>query len=84
MEVWTIQSEEAVDELNAKGMLRARRDHQYEGFAEPYAWLQEQMIRRIGPPPHPQSAPLWGWAAPPDADLMAEHWSDGRRHLMLT
>jgi hypothetical protein len=63
MRIWTTQSKEVWDLLQAQGTVscdtyRAEMDFYREG----YDWMVEQMVRRIGPPPRPDIRyPLWGW-----------------------
>lgn len=61
MRIWTIQTKAAWDALNADGVLRARREHQSDDWPEAYDWMRDRVIERIGLPPLPDGAPLWGW-----------------------
>jgi hypothetical protein len=61
MRIWTIQTKAAWDTLMTEGILRARAEHQSTDWPGAYAWMRDQMIRRIGLPPLPDAAPLWGW-----------------------
>lgn len=61
MRIWTIQTQAAWDALKSDGVLRARLEHQSSDWPDAYAWMRDQMIRRIGEPPLLDAAPLWGW-----------------------
>ena len=61
--LWTIQTEEAFQEFEKIGVLRANEDYlfceDYYRFA--YDWLSDQMERRIGAPPEGVRYPIWAW-----------------------
>lgn len=65
--LWTIQPIPAWDELRTTGVLRCPLERASAEWPEAYAWMREQMVRRVGPPPLPGVSPIWAW-----------YWWDGR------
>jgi hypothetical protein len=61
MGIWTIQKRTAWEYLEEHGVLHARREHQDDSWLEAYAWIEQQFIKRVGPPPEEDVALLWGW-----------------------
>ena len=61
MILWTIQTEDAWSELQARGVLRATRQHVEKYFLGAYEWMIEQMERRLAPRPRRNQYPLWAW-----------------------
>lgn len=61
MRIWTIQSQAAWDYLKRNDVLRARREHQDKNCPNAYRWIEDQLIKRVGPPPDANAVPLWGW-----------------------
>lgn len=62
MILWTIQHQEAYQEMLKNGVLRG--NHKYitaDFFEEPYAWMANQMKKRVGTPPDGVSVPVWAW-----------------------
>ena len=90
MRIWTIQTEAAWENFKERGVLRAGRAHQSKNWPEAYAWIEEQLIRRVGPPPARNIAPLWGWyhwagAAKKRPDLRAVrfHYGPPGRYVLI-
>lgn len=74
MRIWTIQTQAAWESLQSHGVLQAAKEHQDESWPDAYAWITQQLIRRVGPPPDGDCVPLWGWyqchsASKPRPDL---------------
>lgn len=71
------------------GVLRATRAHQDDSWPEAYAWIERQLIKRVGPPPQEDAAPLWGWFQCHDAsrkrpDLRAvRHWYQPAEYVLI-
>ena len=62
MILWTIQDLKPYEKMLASGSLRA--DEKFilcEEFKQPYLWMTEQMIKRIGLPPEGVTLPVWAW-----------------------
>ena len=71
MVIWSLLTQQAWEELQRKGRLRASRRHADKDFAGPYAWMGRQMERRLTMPrPSKKSMPVWGWW---------QWWGDRRR-----
>jgi hypothetical protein len=90
MRIWTIQDEAAWAYLNEHGSLQASRKHQSDDWPDAYEWMREQLIARVGPPPSPDAAPLWGWRqwageAKPRPDLRAvrHYWNPPGRYVLI-
>jgi hypothetical protein len=70
MILWTIQTENAWQELQSSGVLRGTREKIMEHvWNSPYEWMIRQMKQRIGPSPTPGSYPVWAWM----------QWEDAKR-----
>lgn len=67
MTLWTVQPIPAWGELKATGVLRCPLERASTEWPEAYAWMREQMVRRVGQPPVPEVSPIWAW-----------YWWDGR------
>lgn len=64
MILWSIHGEEAVRQLERRGVLRGdgRRIYLWEHrFA--FHWMIRQMTERLGPPPRGSRYPVWAWSA---------------------
>jgi len=62
MILWTIQSEPAWEGLKLQGILRGASERiMDEDWRDAYAWMVRQMTHKIGPPPSPESYPIWAW-----------------------
>ncbi|HYO73983.1 MAG TPA: DUF3841 domain-containing protein [Archangium sp.] len=61
MRLWTIRSGPERSLLEQQGVLRTdgRRVPRYRRDA--YAWMGEQLAKRVGPPPRGCRYPLWAW-----------------------
>jgi hypothetical protein len=59
--LWTIQTAEAWQTLQRKGVLRPESHHVEQRFLESYKWLVTQMCQRIGPQPADCDFPVWAW-----------------------
>ncbi|MEJ2375536.1 MAG: DUF3841 domain-containing protein [Pseudolabrys sp.] len=90
MRIWTIQNEAAWVFLQEGGCLLAKPHHQSDNWPEAYDWMRHQMIARIGPPPSPDAAPLWGWyhwlgeaRKRPDLRAVRHYWNPPGRYVLL-
>lgn len=90
MRIWTIQTAAAWADLNKHQYLQARRHHQSDLFPEVYGWMEAQVIRRVGPPPHPDAVPLWGWyqwdgaaRSRPDLRVVRHGWGPPGDYVLL-
>ncbi len=62
MILWTIQTEEAWDQLQERGHLVATIDHiMEESWISAYRWMANQMETRLGTPPEDYCFPIWAW-----------------------
>ncbi|WP_346354702.1 DUF3841 domain-containing protein [Azotosporobacter soli] len=61
LQLWTIQSLAAWQELERDGVLWCRPVVAEIAFLAAYQWMRDEMIARIGPPPHEDAYPLWAW-----------------------
>ncbi|HPY83634.1 MAG TPA: DUF3841 domain-containing protein [Ruminococcus flavefaciens] len=61
MVLWTIQTEEAYQQLIQTGRLYGDIQHIDEDFIFAYDWLANEMIKRIGNPPTDVKYPVWAW-----------------------
>ena len=62
MTLWTIQSLQAWEELQTRGVLRASTENVSEAAWLPaYRWMTQQMRSRIGFPPGKDCRPIWSW-----------------------
>ena len=62
MVIWSILTQRAWDDLQQQGRLRVARRHVIQEFLGPYAWMAQQMERRLRiPRPSKSSLPIWAW-----------------------
>ena len=61
MELWSIQTIKAWDELQNIGFLRGKEDFAIKDFLVPYQWMISQMEKRIGNKPDVNCYPIWAW-----------------------
>lgn len=61
--LWTIQHEDAYQEFQKTGVLRANENHLFceDDFRFAYDWIAQEMIQRIGQPPMDVRYPVWAW-----------------------
>jgi hypothetical protein len=63
MILWTIQKEEAWDQLQERGYLVATIDNiMEESWISAYRWMADQMKIRLGSPPEVHCLPIWAWS----------------------
>jgi hypothetical protein len=68
MRLWTIQTMAAWEALQQQGVLRGEKRFLWSGddpgdeVLRAYDWLCEQMERRVGSRPLPETYPVWAWA----------------------
>lgn len=78
--IWTIQTDEAYEELKSSGFLVGDWSRVWDEFKEPYRWLCNQMedrgMRLDGRPP------IWGWTHKPDL-RRSGHLGKGERGVRL-
>ena len=71
MVIWSILTQQAWEELQRKGRLRATTRHAEEDYMAAYVWMGRQMERRLATPrPSKDSMPVWVWW---------QWWGDRRR-----
>lgn len=62
MVIWSILTEQAWNDLQRRGRLRASRRHVTKDFLGPYTWMAEQMERRLTVArPSGDTMPIWAW-----------------------
>ncbi|GEM48385.1 DUF3841 domain-containing protein [Deinococcus cellulosilyticus] len=61
MKVWSHQTIEAFEVLQKHGVLRGERKYVDQDFVHAYDVLRDMMHERLGPPPSPDSYPIWVW-----------------------
>lgn len=89
MKLWTIHADYVWGKMQADGVLQGKAELADPLFANAYAWMQEQMIARIGAPPPGVSSPLWSWyqydsVSKPRPDLRRSgHLPRGTNGVML-
>jgi hypothetical protein len=90
MRIWTIQTAAAWDYLNEHGRLQATRQHQSGDWPEAYEWMHDQLTERVGAPPHPDAAPLWGWyqwaseaQKRPDLRAVRHYWKPLGQYVLI-
>ncbi len=95
MRIWSIQTLEAWEDMQAKGTLRAMRKHAAceddfdDFFDRSYAWMMQQMTKRIGPAPTEDITPIWAWVfygpkkPRPDLRRIAWHWGTRPPHFVM-
>lgn len=59
--LWTTQSLKRWQRLECTGVLRGTVASAYPDFRESYAWMRAQMTSQLGPPPKPDTSPIWAW-----------------------
>ena len=70
MILWTIQTEEAWNELNEKGHISGVIDNIEQSWISSYRWMAEQMKGRLRNPPCDNYFPIWAWY----------QWEDSKRN----
>lgn len=89
MRIWSIQSSEAWEHLNAHGRLEASKHHSTNSWPHAYSWMRDQLAKRIGEPMRSDAAPLWGWyqwcnvSKRPDLRSLRHHWGPEGNHVMI-
>jgi hypothetical protein len=90
MKIWSIQSEKAWSVLEKTGHLVGTRRHGSKTFQKPYAWMRQQVLLRVGPPPKKNAMPLWGWfqwqdaeRKKPDLRSVRHHWGPPGRYVLI-
>ena len=61
MILWTIQREEAWEQLNERGYITGAIDYIDPDWLSSYRWMTDQMKERIGHPPCKNKFPIWAW-----------------------
>lgn len=62
MILWTIQKEEAWEQLKKQGYITGTTEHIEKSFIPSYRWIVNQMKKRLGNLPHEENAlPIWAW-----------------------
>ncbi len=62
MVIWSILTRQAWDDFQRRGRLRVARRHVTQEFLGPYAWMANQMERRLrAPRPSTDTLPIWAW-----------------------
>ncbi|MDZ7840387.1 MAG: DUF3841 domain-containing protein [Gammaproteobacteria bacterium] len=59
--LWTIQTEPAVRRMERTRMLRGDGRRIWPAHRRAFQWMNEQMRRRLGPPPRGSRYPVWAW-----------------------
>ena len=61
--LWTIQHEEAYQEFERTGVLRANENYLFceDDMKFAYDWIAKEMRKRIGAPPEGVTYPVWAW-----------------------
>ena len=83
MILWTIQGEEAYNQILETGVYRCDKARSVMGeyLGDSYVWLSEQMKERIGNPPVGVVYPVWAWymheGRRKKPDLRRERWANG-------
>jgi len=90
MRIWSIQSREAWEHLNAHGHLEASKRHSTSSWPHAYDWMREQLTERVGEPSHSDAMPLWGWyqwagvaKKCPDLRFVRHHWGPEGNHVLI-
>jgi hypothetical protein len=63
MKLWTIQRYPAYQCMLRTGILAGNKEYVFEKdfYAPVYAWLYNEMVKRIGEPPRGIKYPIWAW-----------------------
>lgn len=66
MKLWTLQPLSALDEIDASGTYRCKKDLSFnlskaDSLSGKYEWLMARMEQRIGPAPAGVEYPVWCW-----------------------
>ncbi len=62
MIIWSILTEQAWNDFQQRGRLRASRRHVIREYLGPYTWMAGQMERRLKVPrPSKDAMPIWAW-----------------------
>lgn len=61
MILWTIQKEEAWEQLKGRGYLVGAIDNIEKSWISDYRWMADQMKERLGTPPYAKNFPIWAW-----------------------
>ena len=69
MQLWSIQTPGAWEQLQTNGYLRGDGRRAWVEFRQPYRWLMQQMAERI-PGYKGLSYPVWAWPVKPDLRRM--------------
>lgn len=71
--LWTIQTLDAWQTLQSRGILRTDARRSYRRFLPAYRWIADQLAKRVGPSPRGVRYPLWAWYR----RVMPRRWSEG-------
>lgn len=91
MILWTIQHQNAFDNLQKTGVLRTDEDHILwkEDFQFAYDWMASQMEEGIGPAPSNVKYPIWLWyewegiRKRPDMRSFGRYWAEKGTPIVL-
>lgn len=79
--LWTIQTVEAWEKAQEKGVLKADGRRVWKEFRPAYKWLIKQMCERI--PNYTGDYPIWAWVQPKPDLRKAYHLSKGERGVRV-
>jgi len=68
VKLWSIQDEKGWNEIQTKGVLRAKKEFVDQDFIEGYDWMRTQIENRVGAPKHSNQYPVWAWYQSFDAN----------------
>lgn len=77
---WSIQTMSKWQEVQKLGYLKGNADYIWEEFAEPYAWMMQQMKSKL--PNYDGEYPVWLWIDRPDLRRSA-HLQKGEQGVLL-
>lgn len=77
---WSIQTMSKWQEVQKLGYLKGNADYIWEEFAEPYAWMMQQMKSKL--PNYDGEYPVWLWIDRPDLRRSA-HLRKGEQGVLL-
>ena len=91
MLLWTIQPASVYDRIQREGVYRfTNREHEdLKEFPWAYSWLNEELTKRIGPPPAGVVGPARGWLrweperVRPDLRWMRWNWGPWGEHVLM-
>jgi Domain of unknown function (DUF3841) len=85
LRLWTFQSAGAFEELEKKGYLVGKKEFVAPEYIHAYDWLNEQMVRKVGPPPIQGQYPIWAWHKGGDVNNLGsgKHLPPGERGVRL-